>query len=176
MLFDSWYGVVRVVLVGVFGYAGLVAILRVSGKRTLSKMNAFDFVVTVALGSTFATVILSKQVALAEGITAFAVLAGLQFGASWLAARSPSFRHWVKSQPTLLYYKGEFDQEALLRERLTVGEVQAAARERGFSSFSDVGAVVLETAGELSILRASAAPSWDTLDGVRQPFDKTPPG
>jgi uncharacterized membrane protein YcaP (DUF421 family) len=41
--------------------------LRVSGKRTLAKMNAFDLVVTVALGSTLATILLSADVSLAEG-------------------------------------------------------------------------------------------------------------
>jgi len=56
-----------------------VAFLRISGKRTLSKMNACDFIVTVALGSTLATVLLSKDVALAEGLLAFILLIGLQF-------------------------------------------------------------------------------------------------
>ena len=50
----------------------LVIFLRLSGKRTLSKMNAFDLVVTVALGSTLATVLLTKDVALADGALAFA--------------------------------------------------------------------------------------------------------
>ena len=47
VLFDGWTGIVRIVLVGSLAYVGLVAILRASGKRTLSKMSAFDLVVTV---------------------------------------------------------------------------------------------------------------------------------
>ncbi len=64
MFFDSWAALGRIVVVGVLAYIGLVFLLRVSGKRTLSKMNAFDLVITIALGSTFATVLLSKSVAL----------------------------------------------------------------------------------------------------------------
>jgi uncharacterized membrane protein YcaP (DUF421 family) len=64
-------------------------VLRVSGKRTLSKWNAFDFVVTIALGSILATVLLSKDVRLAEGLTACALLVGLQFLNTWIAVRSP---------------------------------------------------------------------------------------
>ena len=79
MFFDSWAELGRVTVVSVCAYAALVLLLRVSGKRTLSKMNAFDLVVTVALGSTFATVLLSKDVALAEGVLAFALLISLQF-------------------------------------------------------------------------------------------------
>lgn len=78
MFFDSWTGLGRVLLVGTFAYVALVAILRISGKRTLTKLNAFDLVVTVALGSTLATVLLSRSVALAEGVLAM-VLVFLQF-------------------------------------------------------------------------------------------------
>jgi uncharacterized membrane protein YcaP (DUF421 family) len=79
MFFDSWMGLLRVVVVGTLAYVILVLLLRVTGKRTLSKMNAFDLVVTVALGSTLATVLLSKDVALAEGVVAFALLVLLQY-------------------------------------------------------------------------------------------------
>ena len=62
MFFDDWGGLARVAVVGFLAYGGLVLLLRVSGKRTLSKMNAFDLVVTVALGSTLATILLSSSV------------------------------------------------------------------------------------------------------------------
>lgn len=52
MFFDGWSDLLRILVVGSLAYAGLVGFLRVSGKRTLAKMNAFDLVVTVALGST----------------------------------------------------------------------------------------------------------------------------
>ena len=84
----------------------LLLLLRVSGKRTLTKMNAFDLVVTVALGSTLATVLLTKSVALAEGITAFVLLIFLQFVLTWLFVRSQAASRLVKSEPTLLVYQG----------------------------------------------------------------------
>ena len=61
MFFDSWFGLLRVALVGVAAYLALIVMLRLSGKRTLGKMNAFDLVATVALGSTLATVLLSDS-------------------------------------------------------------------------------------------------------------------
>ena len=62
MWFDNWAEVARVLLVGSAAYAVLVLILRVSGKRTLSQLNIFDFVVTVAFGSTLATILLNANV------------------------------------------------------------------------------------------------------------------
>ena len=108
MFFDNWLGVLRVLVVGVVAYAALVLLLRVSGKRTLAKLNAFDLIVTVALGSTLATVVLSKSVALAEGLAAFILLVGMQYLVAWLSVRSPRFSDLVKSEPTLLLHQGRF--------------------------------------------------------------------
>lgn len=76
MFFDSWSGLLRVVVLGFCAYLTLVVALRLSGRRTLAKMNAFDLVVTVALGSTLATVLLTSDVALAEGTLALVLLIG----------------------------------------------------------------------------------------------------
>jgi len=104
--FNTWAGLVRISIVGTLAYVALVLLLRISGKRTLSKMNAFDLVVTMALGSTLATIILSRDVALAEGVLAFAVLIGLQYAVTWLSVRSQAISRFVKSDPTLLFYRG----------------------------------------------------------------------
>ena len=70
MFFSTWAALGRVLVIGPLAYVALVLLLRISGKRTLTKLNAFDLVVTVALGSTLATVLLSKSVSLAEGVLA----------------------------------------------------------------------------------------------------------
>lgn len=106
MFFDSWSGLARVLIVGLFAYVALVALLRISGKRTLSKLNAFDLVVTVALGSTLATVLLSKDVPLLEGILAFALLICAQYIITALSVRSVAVRRFVKSEPRLLFHNG----------------------------------------------------------------------
>jgi uncharacterized membrane protein YcaP (DUF421 family) len=158
MFYNGWFPLMRVITVGVCAYAALVCLLRVSGKRTLSKMNAFDLVVTVALGSTLATVLLSKDVALAEGVLAFGLLIALQFVVAWLSVRSPAVDRLVKSEPRLLFYRGEFLRDAMRGERVTEGEVLAAVREQGTSALGDVEAVVLETASTISVLRKSGGP------------------
>ena len=79
IFFDNWETLFRTLIIGVLAYASLVMLLRISGRRTLSKMNAFDMVVTVALGSTLATILLNRDVALAEGVLAFALLIGMQY-------------------------------------------------------------------------------------------------
>jgi uncharacterized membrane protein YcaP (DUF421 family) len=115
-------------------------------------MNAFDLVVTVALGSTLATVLLSKDVALAEGALAFALLAYLQFFVTWLSMRSRTISGLVKSQPRLLFYRGRFLRDAMRAERVVEEEVRQAIRAQGVADIEKVGAVVLETDGSFSVL------------------------
>ena len=85
-----------------------MAFLRVSGKRTLSKLNAFDLVVTVALGSVLATVVLNSDVSLIEGLLAFVLLCALQYKIAWLSTRLRRFREIIKSEPSLLLRSGEY--------------------------------------------------------------------
>lgn len=166
MLFDSWAGLGRVLLVGTLAYISLVFLLRLSGKRTLSKMNAFDLVVTVSLGSTLATVLLSKGVALAEGVLAFALLAAMQFAVAWLSVRSALVRRLVKSDPRTVFYRGEFLHRDMRAERVTEAEVRAAIRAQGIANLNEVGAVVLETDGTLTVLRRSGLDGHSALAGV----------
>lgn len=176
MLFDSWTGVGQVVVTGVVAYAALVLVLRLSGPRTLAKMNAFDFVVTVALGSTLATVLLSRDVALAEGLVAFGLLVGLQFAVTWLSVRSATVNRLVKSEPTLLLYRGDLLRSQMRRARVVEAEVVAAVRSQGAASFADIEAVVLETDGSLSVVRSgdvdrSEDGGRSTLTGLVDPAD-----
>jgi uncharacterized membrane protein YcaP (DUF421 family) len=161
--FDGWSGVVRVLAVGTAAYAGLVLLLRISGKRTLGKFNAFDFVVTVALGSTLATILLSRTVPLAEGLAALGLLAGLQYAVAWLSVRSARVRRAVKSEPALLLHDGVFLEDAMRRERVSRDEVESALRAAGVGDAREADAVLLETNGNLSVLvrvdRAAQAPT-----------------
>jgi uncharacterized membrane protein YcaP (DUF421 family) len=147
-------------------YGALILLLRVSGKRTLSKMNAFDLVVTVALGSTLATILLSKDVALAEGVLAFAVLILLQFVIAWLSVRSTAVHRLVKAEPALLFHQGKFLWQAMTAERVTEDEVRAAVRGQGIASMEAVAAVVLETDGSFTVLRPPDHSSASALVGV----------
>ena len=149
--FDSWESIVRTGVITILAYVVLVFLLRSSGKRTLSKMNAFDFIVTVALGSTLATVMLNKNVALADGVLGFFLLIFLQYGITYLAVRSKSFSKLIKSTPTLLLYKGKILEESIRKQRITQEEIYAALREKGMASLADAGAVVLKPTAALRL-------------------------
>ena len=138
VFFTSLSSAVGVVVVGVLAYAMLVLFLRVSGKRTLAKLNAFDLVVTVALGSTLASVLLSRTVPLLDGVVALGTLIVLQFIVAWLGVRAEWFRRLGTSEPALLVRDGVLLEEAMRRERIDHGEILAAIRQGGVVAMRDV--------------------------------------
>lgn len=166
MFFNGWDSLVRILIVGVPVYVTLVVFLRVAGKRTLSKMNAFDLVVTVALGSLLATALLSKGVALAEVTLAFALLISLQFAVTWSSVRVRWVRRLATGEPSMLLYCGEFLPAALRHARVTEDEIRAAVRAAGVASLDNVRAVVLETDGSFSVVRLGDGGKDSSLVGV----------
>ncbi len=153
MFFGGWQSLIRIFVIGVLAYVTLIVFLRISGKRTLSKMNAFDLIVTVALGSTLATVLLNKNVTLVDGVLAFALLIGLQFAVTWSSVRARWVRQMATGEPQMLLHRGSYLPSALLRARVTKDEIRAAVRGAGLVSLAEVEAVVLETDGSFSDLR-----------------------
>jgi uncharacterized membrane protein YcaP (DUF421 family) len=156
MLFGSLYGIYRILIVGILAYISLVAVLRLSGKRTLSKLNAYDLVVTVSIGAILAQILLNKKVPLIEGVAAIVLLITLQFIGTWMSARSKSFSYLLKSSPALLYYKDQFHEEVLRKERITSREVLQVVRDAGYGSLKEVNMVILESDGGFSVIGHTA--------------------
>lgn len=163
----GWIGYASVVAVAIGAYIWIILVLRVSGKRSLAQLNAFDFVVTVALGSTLASVIVSGGTGLFQGGLAIATLVILQFAVSRLSLASDFVRKAVRARPTLLVEKGELLDCALRRERVTRHEIAEAIRKQGIGRLRDVSAVVLETDGSFSVLTGPAG-DLDLLSDVRR--------
>ena len=169
MIFDDLGSLAGIVVVGVLGYAALVVFLRVSGSRTLSKMNSFDFVVTIALGSTFAAVLVNENITLVDGLVALALLVGLQFLVTWTSVRALWVQHIITSRPILLLHQGTFIAASLRSARVTENDIRAAVRNSGEARLENVGAVILETDGSFSVIGTLSDDDNTSLWDVRMP-------
>lgn len=150
--FAGWEPIARILVVGTLGYVALVVLLRVSGKRTLAQMNSFDFVITVAIGATFGRVMTARSVALAEAVTAFALLIALQYVVTFVQMHAKAFESVVTATPRLMAYDGRIVAESLRRERVTRTEVLAAVRKHGYGDLGETAAVVMESDGKFTVL------------------------
>lgn len=166
MFFDTWFQLWNILISGLISYFVLVIFLRVSGKRTLSKWNMFDFIITIAFGSIFASVILSKSVKIIEGVAALFLLILIQFIITKISFKFEWFSKIIKADPTILFIEENFREEAMRKERVPKAEILAAMRNAGFSSTNDVEAVVLETDGSFSVIKKSGSDLRNTLADI----------
>ena len=152
IFFDNIDKLGRIVLTSVMVYVLIVLVTKVSGKRSTSQLNNFDWVVTVMIGSLGASTILLKDVPFIEGVSSILVLYLLQFLVTKYASVSPQFSNFILSEPRIVFYQGQFLPDAMRSERLTRQEIECAMRSQGINSFDDVEAVVFESDAKLTII------------------------
>lgn len=167
MWFTGWQPIGRAVLFSAIAYVCLIALVRMLGHRTISKMNPGDFVVTVAIGSVTADLILLGEISLAQGLTAVTTLLGIQFVTEWATAHSAHLRELADGKPVLLAHRGILLRENMQRQNIHEEDIFAAAREHGLGRMEDLHAVVLEVDGAFSVIAAKNAGD-DMLKDVRR--------
>ena len=172
MFFDNWKEILQIFISCFAAYTFFIIWLRISGKRTLSKWNAFDFIVTISLGSILATVVLSKDTVIFEGIFAAALLIALQFFITFFSVRFDWIENLIKAKPTLLFNKDEFLFDEMKKQRVAKSEILAAIRASGNGSLKKIEAVVLETDGSFSVVEKSekedSRESLQDVEGVEK--------
>lgn len=166
-LFAGWDGILDTLITGTLCYFGTIVWLRLSGKRTLSKWNSFDFVVTIAFGSILASALLTGSTAFTQAMVAIGLLVGLQYIITWFSVRSGMIQTLIKSEPSLLVFKGEMVNSTMQSQRVTEGEVMAAIRLSGHCSVDAVDAVILETDGSFSVIEEVDINNASAMKDVR---------
>ena len=148
----DWVNILQILITAPIMYLYVIFWVRVIGIRSTSQMNSFDWIVTVAVGSVFASTIVFKQTMLIEGMVAIFVLLGLQYVLTYTVRRSQKVRNILKATPQLLFFDGKFLEENMRNERIVRSEVYAVIREAGYKSTDDVYAIVLETNAKMSVI------------------------
>ncbi len=166
----SWSSLGAVVVSAVVVLLSVIALIRVAGLRSLSKMSGFDFAVTVAIGSILGSTVASST-PVADGVVAVGSLLGLQWLIAQLRRRSIGSQI-VDNRPLLLMRDGEFIEGALDASRVTRADIFAKLRQANVTRLSDARAVILETTGDISVLHGS----HEIDDAVVQDVRRSEPG
>jgi len=143
-----------IVLSAVALYVLLILYTRLVGLRSFSKMSAFDFAITIAIGSILVSVTLWQKPTLLEGAVALGVLFGLQFVVGNLRKRLSGVTALVDNRPLLLMDGPEVRSDHLRRANMTEADLRAKLREANVTRLAQVRAVVMESTGDVSVLHA----------------------
>ncbi|KEZ79383.1 DUF421 domain-containing protein [Salinisphaera hydrothermalis] len=158
MIETSWLGAsassVLSMLVSTLGiYVALLLFTRLSGLRSFSKMSSFDFAITVALGSILASTVLSKNPALLTGVGALAVLYLIQYVVARGRRTSPWVKRLVDNEPRVLMAGEDILAHNMRAARITEGDLNSKLRLAGITHRAQVLAVVMESTGDVSVMR-----------------------
>lgn len=152
LFFNGWDPLIRIVFIGTTSYFSLLFMLRAAGKRALSKLNAYDFIITMAIGSILAKIIVDRDISLSEGFAASALLIALQFCMTWACSRIEWVHRLFTPQPVVVFHDGKYNEKAMRSEHISHRDIEAAARKMGLDDLTLVKAVLLSTTGKLDVI------------------------
>lgn len=167
-IYTNWNEIALAALCTVAFYAAVIIYARIAGLRSFSKMSAFDFAMTIALGSLFASTIASPKPPLLLGL---ASLAFLFLGQKIIAVARGSdlIKHALDNDPLLLMANGQMLRDNMQKANVTVDDLHAKLREANVLDYNEVKAVVFETTGDVSVLSGGSEKQLNPalLKGVR---------
>ena len=158
-------GALAVMIATVAIYLVLVGLLRLLGQRALAAMSLGDLACLLAVGAVVGRTALLAVPSLAGGIVALVTLFAMQRLVR-LLRRGRRARALLDRPPVLLVLDGRRDAAALRRTGVTADDLRQRLRLAGISRWDQVGRVVLERTGELSVVRRDPGLDEDLFSDV----------
>jgi len=170
---DTTYDLIaRGTILTAIGIVYVIALTRIVGLRSFSKMTNFDFVITVASGTVLAGMGRATDwQGFAQAAVVMFALFAVQLVIAKVRKKSETFEETIQNDPVLLMIDGRFCTEAMSKTRVSRSDIIAKLRESNTMSFDEVRAVVLETTGDISVMHGdNLDPAiLEGVDDVRDP-------
>jgi len=143
---------VEVVVRSIFIIIGLFFITKLLGKKQLSKLSFFEYIVGITIGDIAGTLSMDAELNWTNGIISIAIWASVPIFISYLSLKSPKFQSMIEGKPTVFIKNGKVMEDNLKKEKYTANSLMEQLRKRNIFHLADVEFATLETNGELSVL------------------------
>src|SRR4051794_16874621 len=140
------------VLRATFVFFLILVVTRAVGRRELSSMEPFDLIMLVVLGDLVQQGVTQSDYSVTGATTVILTIAVLTVATAWVGFRFRRVRPILEGEPIVLVADGQVIERNLRRERITVEELAAEARQAQIGSLGDVRYAILETNGKISFL------------------------
>ncbi len=131
----------------------LLILARLMGKKQISQLTFFHYVTGITIGSIAAEIAGQQETPFVDGLIAMVWWAALTLLMSYIALKSKRARVILDDQPTIIMWEGRIVEEAMKKERLHLNDLNMMLREQNIFSIKDVQYAILETNGNLSVLK-----------------------
>jgi uncharacterized membrane protein YcaP (DUF421 family) len=142
-----------IVLRGIVVFFALYLLMRLIGRRELSKLEPFDLILLIILGDAVQQGLTQDDYSLTGALLAVGTIAVLQVAISYVNYRFPRIRPVLNGEPVVVVQDGRAIERNLKRERLTLDDIAESARLQGIGSLDQVAWGVLETSGTISFIK-----------------------
>lgn len=147
--------IIQPIIRTVIAYFLILVLARVMGRKMVSQMTFFDFVVGITIGSVGAGLAIGPYNSILSSIVALCIFAILTILIDYIHIKSIKFRKLIDSEPIVVIKNGKIINENLLKERYTVDELTMMLREKDIFNISDVEFALIEYDGKLTVLPKS---------------------
>ncbi len=133
-------------------FAFVYLLTRVIGRRELSSMEPFDLILLVMIGDLVQQGVTQNDFSVTGALLVGSTIGLLTVFVSYLSFRFPLLRPTLDGEPVIVVEDGKPIERNLRRNRITLEELAAAARQNAIASIDDVRWAVLETNGRISFI------------------------
>jgi uncharacterized membrane protein YcaP (DUF421 family) len=134
----------------------ILVVTRVVGRRQLSDLEPFDFIMLVVLGDLVQQGITQSDQSVTGTLTVISTIAVLSVCVSWISFRSRRARVLTEGEPIVLVQDGRPIERNMRRERITIDDLREEARQSQIASLEDVQWAILENDGQISCIPRSS--------------------
>lgn len=130
----------------------LFFITKMMGKKQISELNFFDYVVGITIGSIAADISLDIEKDMLAGIAALFIYGFISYIISFISIKSILARRFFIGVPTVLVEKGKIIESGLKKSKIDVNDLLMEARENGYFNLDEIGYALMEVNGNISFL------------------------
>ncbi len=135
----------------------LFFLAKIMGKKQISQLNLFDYIIGITIGSIAADISLDLEKHLLSGLTSLFIYGLFSIFVSYLSMKSISLRRFLMGVPTILIENNKIIDDGLRKAKLDINELLAEARSQGYFKLEDIEYAIMETNGRVSFLPVSAS-------------------
>jgi uncharacterized membrane protein YcaP (DUF421 family) len=135
-----------------FAFVFIFLMSRLVGRRELGKLQAFDFILFIVIGDMVQQGITQSDYSVTGLTIVVSTIALLSVFLSWVSFRFPRVRPLLEGEPVVVLEDGQLIEENLKRTRLTLDDIDEAARLEQITSLEDVRWAVFENGGSISFI------------------------
>jgi uncharacterized membrane protein YcaP (DUF421 family) len=146
-----WEKIVRSVVIYLF----LLIAFRFTGKRQVGQLTPFDLIVLLIISNVVQNAVIGNDNSLGGGMLGAVVILALNYALVVFTSRSKSLRRAMTGEPTLLVHNGKVFQDRMMREHISMEDLQAAFRKNGIVDIEKVRYAILEESGQISVIPKS---------------------